>query len=122
MVFPTRYGTLGEKVFGKDDPFNNDINSHMVIDDSIPVLEHPVTGEKVNSKTRWAQINKEHKLDVVGNDVPKYRHRIPDKFTDELVLDRIQKAESIVGDSSKLQEFYNRNEERLERRRLLIER
>ncbi len=122
MVFPTRYGTLGEKVFGKDDPFINDIDSNMVIDDSMTKLTHPVTGEVVASKTRWSQINKELKLDVVGNDIPKYRHRIPDKITDDLILDKIQKAESIVGDPSKLREFYNRNEERLERRRILIER
>lgn len=121
MSWPSRYGTLGESIFGKEDPFNNDLSARNVIEDTMTPLKHPVTGEVINSKTKWAQVNRDHGLEVVGNDIPKYRHQIRDRITDDVILDRIQRAEAIYSDPAKLREAYNRNQERLERRKILIE-
>lgn len=43
--------------------------THFVKGDSFKYpLRHPKTDEMVESMTRWNEINREHKLEVVGND------------------------------------------------------
>lgn len=51
--WPSRFGTLGEKVFGKDDPFNDadySRNNRNVINDEMPPTRSPITGKIYTSK------------------------------------------------------------------------
>jgi hypothetical protein len=51
--WPSRFGTLGEKVFGKDDPFNDADYSRTnrnVINDEMPPTRSPITGKIYTSK------------------------------------------------------------------------
>ena len=48
--WPSRFGTLGEKVFGKDDPFNDPRNSSgsiMYIHDEMPPTRNPLNPKEV---------------------------------------------------------------------------
>lgn len=67
-------------------------------------LRHPVTGEMVESLTRWTEINRREGLQVVGNDrvASGPQRRIKDNISEQMILDRIEKAESIASDPSKL--------------------
>ena len=79
-------------------------------------LRHPVTGELVDSMTRWNRINKEQGLECVGNDLLSNRKpELKDRITDELILDRIDKAESILRDPTKRRDYENMQRERTER-------
>lgn len=95
--------------------------THAVHQDSMEPLKHPVTGEIVDSKTRWNQINKERRLEVVGNDLlSKQPRSIPDRLTEERIRDAMEKAESIVSDPAKLRAKRNENEALLERNKRLL--
>ncbi len=84
-------------------------------------LRHPVTDELVDSKSRWAAINKAEGLTCVGNDLlSKRRGRGPEKLTEEVILDRIHRAEAIQSDPSKLRAARERNFELQERNRRLL--
>lgn len=51
--WPSRFGTLGEKVFGKDDPFNDadySANNRNIINDEMPPTRSPITGKIYTSK------------------------------------------------------------------------
>lgn len=51
--WPSRFGTLGEKVFGKDDPFNDaeySRNNRNIINDEMPPTRSPITGKFYTSK------------------------------------------------------------------------
>lgn len=76
--------------------------------DSMPALKHPVTGEMVESRTRWAAINKEHKLDVVGNDLLSNRKGpSPDRISDEAFKKAHDKAQAILNDPARRNEWRN---------------
>jgi hypothetical protein len=67
-------------------------------------LRHPVTGEMVDSMTRWSEINRSQGLQVVGNDrvANGPQRNIKDRISEEMILDRIHKVEAIASDPSKL--------------------
>lgn len=84
-------------------------------------LRHPVTGELVDSHTRWNQINKAENLTCVGNDLLSKRPGTgPEKITEEVILDRISKAESICSDPAKRRAYDNMNMELAERNARLL--
>ena len=92
-----------------------------VQDDSMAPLEHLVTGEKFDSKSAYMQRNKELGLSVVGNDLlSKKKRELPDRIDEKLILDRIERAESILNDPDKFRERENRNLRALEQREKLL--
>lgn len=59
--------------------------------------------------------------EILGNDLQsRSSDRRPEKITESIVLDKIQKAESILNDPSKFRARMNENMERLARRESLI--
>lgn len=51
--WPSRFGSLGDKIFGEDDPFNDPDyarNNRNVINDEMPVTRSPITGKFYTSK------------------------------------------------------------------------
>lgn len=76
---------------------------HAVHQDSMDPLTHPVTGEIVTSRARWARINMQHKLEEVGTErLSEQKRNIPDRLTESRIRDAMEKAESIVSDPAKL--------------------
>lgn len=75
-------------------------------------LRHPVTGEVIDSGTKWDRINKEHGLECVGNDLlsKKPRHTT-DHVTEERIRDSMEQAEAIYSDPAKRREWDNMNQE-----------
>ena len=66
--WPSRFGKLGEKVFGEDDPFN-DSESHgnrYIISDEMAATKHPVDGKYYTSKTKFRSTTKAHGFEEVG--------------------------------------------------------
>lgn len=50
--WPSRFGQLGEKVFGKDDPFNtSSTQQRNIVTDEMPPTRSPITGKYYTSKT-----------------------------------------------------------------------
>lgn len=52
--WPSRFGTLGEQIFGPDDPFNDPNytrNNRNVINDEMPPTRSPITGKYYTSKS-----------------------------------------------------------------------
>ncbi len=89
--------------------------------DSIPDLKHPVTGEIIDSRSKWNAINKAHGLEVVGNDLlSKKKHQLQEKITDSRIMNAIEKAEATYSDPSKFRAAQNESRERLERRQRLL--
>lgn len=79
-------------------------------------LRHPVSGEKIDSMTKWNRTNEKLGLECVGNDLlSKKKRTVADKVTDEMILDRIEKAESILSDPAKKRAYDNEQLERLAR-------
>lgn len=94
------------------------VEAHFVHQDTFKTpLRHPKTGEIVNSMTRWNAINKTHGLRVVGNDWlnEPMRHNVPDRVTDDKIMDAIYKAESIQDNPDKARERTYENQIRYER-------
>lgn len=76
--------------------------------DSMAPLKHPKTGEIVESRTRWEQINKEHGLQCVGNDLlSNYKRVPPEHVTEARIRDAMEKAESTWRDSAKMRAWRN---------------
>lgn len=92
-------------------------NSPFVIGDTFKApLRHPKTDEMVDSMTRWNQINKEHKLECVGNDLlSKYANDHKEKITDERFDDAYEQAFSIETDPFKRNQRINQQREELEK-------
>lgn len=85
-------------------------------------LRHPVTGEVVDNHTRWNEINRSQGLSCVGNDLLSKRPgRGPERITEEVILDRIQKAEAICSDPARKREYDNMNMQLNERNRRLLD-
>jgi hypothetical protein len=96
-------------------------HSASVIGDAMTPLQHPVTGEIVDSKSNYARINKRLGLEVVGNEkLSERKDSRPDTFTDAKILDGIYRAEAIMADPSKLRARQNENRERLYRAERLV--
>lgn len=85
-------------------------------------LRHPVTDEMVDSRTRWNQINKQEGLVCVGNELLSKRNgRGPEKITEEVIIDRIHRAEAIANDPSKLRAYREQQRDLTERNRRLLD-
>lgn len=79
-------------------------------------LRHPKTDEMVDSMTRWNEINKEHKLECVGNDLlSKHKREVKEKITDERFDDAYQHAWAIETDPFKRNQRINRQREEVEK-------
>jgi hypothetical protein len=84
-------------------------------------LKHPVTGEVVESKTRWNEINKEHNLQVVGNDLLSQKPRnIQDRITEDRIKTAMERAEAIHSDPAKRNAYRNQQAELAERNARLL--
>lgn len=84
-------------------------------------LTNMVTGKKYTSKSQYLKDVKRQGLEVVGNDLLSKRKHVPkETLTDEMILDRIDRAESILKDPAKYRARQNENLERLERYEKLI--
>jgi hypothetical protein len=95
--------------------------SASVHQDTISALKHPVTGKVYESKSAYLKDLKRDGLTVVGNDLlSKKKQVIPDRITEEMILDKIERAESIVSDPFKLSQERNRNIQLFEQRERLL--
>ena len=70
-TWPTRFGTLGEKVFGKDNPFNEPTEKVSWAIDNYPTDEmaptrSPVTGKYYTSKAALRAEYKAYGMEEVG--------------------------------------------------------
>ena len=113
-------GEVYKKVNGKWSWFNKESGAEIsksafIHQDTMKVpLRHPVTGRKMDSMTQWNRTNERLGLECVGNDLLSNRKReVKDKVTDEMILDRIEKAESILNDPAKYRAYKNREAEKL---------
>lgn len=84
-------------------------------------LTNMVTGKKYTSKAKYIKDVKAQGLEIVGNDLLSKRKHVPKvTLTDEMILDRMDRAESILNDPAKYRARQNENLERLERYEKLI--
>lgn len=84
-------------------------------------LKNMVTGKLYTSKSKYIKDVKALGLEIVGNDKLSQRKHTPRQtLTDEMILDRIQRAESILEDPAKYRARQNENLERLERYKKLV--
>jgi hypothetical protein len=85
-------------------------------DDSMPPLRHLVSGQIFDSKSAYLRECDRLGLQVVGNDLlSKEKHQVKERVTEQVILDKIEKAESICSDPSKLRARQEENFRRLER-------
>jgi hypothetical protein len=83
-------------------------------------LWHPVTEQVYDSTSAYMKATKSLGLDVVGNDLLSKRPRqVKDKITDAVIMDKIDKAESIINDPIKREWRARENQERYERAKKL---
>lgn len=95
--------------------------SASVHQDTITALKHPVTGKVYESKSAYLKDLKRDGLSVVGNDLlSKKKQVIADRVTEEMIMDKIERAESIVSDPFKLSQERSRNLQLLEQRERLL--
>lgn len=79
-------------------------------------LRHLVTGEMCDSASRMRQLDRQSGVRCVGNDLASKRpDGRKDKITDEVIRDRIERAESIADNPDKLRERQGEIQERMER-------
>ncbi len=85
--------------------------SAAVLDDTIPAIKHPATGEFFESRSAYMRENKRLGLTVVGNDFLGQRGPGPtDKVTEPKIMEAIQKAEAIQSDPARRNEMRYKNE------------
>lgn len=117
-VYRKRNGVWG---WEKEDSKAQASDAHFVHNDSMPPLKHPVTGEMIDSVSKWHKVTANNGGRVVGNDLQSAKpNQTQDKVTEKIILDRIEKAEAIASDPARFRERQNENLERLERHRRLI--
>jgi len=79
-------------------------------------LRHPKTDEMVDSLSRWNAINKEHKLECVGNDLlSRRKDNFKEKITDARFNDAYEEAYNIETDPFKRNQRVNRQREEVEK-------
>ena len=98
--WPSRFGTLGEKVFGKDDPFNDadySANNRNIINDEMPPTRSPITGKIYTSKAALRAEYKAYGATEVGTaydngySPEKHKERTESEFVKRLkdkIIDR----------------------------------
>ena len=93
-----------------------------VHDDTLPqAITNLVTGFTTESTSAYLRNCKENNLQVVGNDLlSKKKRNLPDRINEDLVLDRIERAEAKLNDPDKRRELENRNLRALEQREKLL--
>ena len=98
-----------------------EVDAPYVIQDTLrDPLWHPVTEKIYDSTSAYMRDTKALGLDVVGNDLLSKRPRqVKDKITDAVIMDKIEKAESIVNDPIKREWRARENEARYERAKKL---
>lgn len=107
--------------FEEFDPDTGENKSAYVQDDTMAPLAHPVTREMYDSRGKYIKDTRRMGLTICGNELQSQRKRtLQNKITDEVVLDRIHKAESIYNDPTKYRARINENLERLDRWNKLI--
>jgi hypothetical protein len=83
-------------------------------------LKHPVSEKMFDSKSAYLRETKALGLDVIGNDLlSKKPRQVKDKITDAVIMDKIEKAESILNDPIKREWRARENQERYERAKAL---
>jgi len=89
--------------------------------DTMEPLRHPISGKIYDSKSEYMRETRAHGCEVVGNDLLSNKPRkTKEVITESMVLDRIERAESILNDPSKYRARVEENYRRLERREKLI--
>lgn len=84
-------------------------------------IKNLVNDKMYDSKSAYLKDVKRMGLEVVGNDLLSGKQRrVKDSLTEDVVLDRIQRAESIVNDPSKLRARRERDMETLHLRERLL--
>lgn len=90
-------------------------------DDTMPPLRNLANSKIYDSRSAYLRDCKAMGLEVVGNDLmSKQKHQVKERITEEVILDKIQKAESIISDPSKMRARQEENYRRLERHKELI--
>lgn len=76
--------------------------SHVyIIDDTMPGTEHPVTGEVIDSKSRFREVTREHGCIEVGNELlSQSPARKPEGLPKEVVKEAIIRSLDIHGHRS----------------------
>lgn len=69
-------------------------SSHYVIQDSMDATWHPVTGEMIDSKSRFRRRTKESGCEELGNDRPQLNKNTDTPGRKEALLDAWEYAES----------------------------
>jgi len=112
--WPAKYGT-GEKGRFYIAP-KTENKSAYVQQDTMAPLRNMATGKIYDSKSAYLRDVHNAGFRVVGNDLmSEKQHSFEEKITDSLVMDRIQKAESILSDPAKRNEYRNMNQQLTER-------
>jgi hypothetical protein len=79
-------------------------------------LRHMVTGEITDSRSRLEQLNRQTGVTCVGTEkLSEKRHSVPDRLTDDRILDGVERALAVSSDPSKLRARVHENQERMER-------
>lgn len=92
-----------------------------IVGDTMDPLRNMVTGKVHDSKSSYMREVDSLGLEVVGNDLLSRKPRNqPDRFTEAMILDRIERAEAIYNDPAKRREVASRNERILERQERLL--
>lgn len=100
-TWPTRFGTLGDKVFGKDDPFNQPTNKNSWArdnypQDEMPPTRSPLTGKYYTSKAALRAEYRSHGAEEVGTAYDNGYD--PDKKRSREFADKIQQIKDKIID------------------------
>lgn len=99
----------------------SEVEAPFIIDDTMGPIRSMANGRVYDSKSRYMQSIRDRGLEVVGNDLLSKKPRnIPDKITEKVILDKIEKAEATMSDPTKWRAHQNRNMELRERAERLL--
>ena len=98
-AWPTRFGTLGERVFGKDDPFNDGSGPCLkYIHDEMEPTKNPLNPREIyTSKAKLRQAYKAAGVDEIGDaydrgySPEKEAERMSNKFAKDLAFKAIER-------------------------------
>jgi hypothetical protein len=95
---------------------SSESRSAAVHQDTLPrALRHPVTGEITESAHRMKQITRELGMETVGDDLQSGKKQVlPELVKEERIIDAQRKAEAILSDPARRNEYRNRELEKRE--------